>query len=158
MAIDRPPPPGMPSDPDAALAEAMEGAPCYEATTNAIRVVVQTFWLDDQSTPEEHRFAWAYRIRIENLGGETVQLLRRTWEIMDGTGRMAHVHRDRVVGEQPVREPGQVFEYTSGTGLQTPTGFMRGRYHMIDTRSHQPFDVQVPPFSLDCPYHPTIIH
>jgi ApaG protein len=158
MAHDRPPPPGLDPDPDAALAEAMENAPCYEATTGTIRVIVRTFWLDDQSQPEEHRFAWAYRIRIENHGGETVQLLRRTWEITDATGRIEHVHGDGVVGEQPILEPSQAFEYTSGAALQTPTGFMRGRYHMIQPLTRQSFDVQIPPFSLDCPYHPAIIH
>ena len=72
-------------------------------------------------------------MRIENHGREPVQLLRRTWQITDARGRTQHVHGAGVVGEQPLLEPGESFEYTSGTPLDTPSGFMGGAYHMIVT-------------------------
>jgi ApaG protein len=62
------------------------------------------------------------------------------------------------VGEQPVLEPGESFEYTSGTPLATPSGFMRGTYHMIDTLSGDPFDVVIPAFSLDSPHQAGVLH
>ena len=96
----------------------------YAALTRGINVRVASFYLEDQSEPDAQRYVWAYRVTIENRGQETVQLLRRTWEITDATGRMFRVQGDGVVGEQPVLEPGEAFEYTSGTPLETPSGFM----------------------------------
>ena len=58
-------------------------------------------------------------------------MLRRTWQITDARGRTQHVHGAGVVGEQPLLEPGESFEYTSGTPLDTPSGFMVGAYHMV---------------------------
>ncbi|MFC0408473.1 Co2+/Mg2+ efflux protein ApaG [Roseomonas elaeocarpi] len=123
----------------------------YVATTRDIRVTVRTFFLADQSAPEEGRYAWAYRVEIRNEGAETVQLMRRTWLITDALARTQRVHGDGVVGEQPVLEPGEAFEYTSGTPLPTPSGFMRGAYHMVVTASGEAFDVEIPAFSLDSP-------
>ena len=124
----------------------------FTAVTRGVRVTVRTFYLVDQSDPEEGRHVWAYRVRIANEGREAVQLLRRTWNITDGQGRTQHVHGDGVVGEQPVIEPGEVFEYTSGTPLATPSGFMRGLYHMVVTASGEAFDAEIPAFSLDSPH------
>lgn len=127
----------------------------YTATTRGIRVAVRAFYLADQSEPEQGRFVWAYRVAINNGGREAVQLLKRTWLITDGLGRTQQVHGEGVVGEQPVLEPGQSFEYTSGTPLQTPSGFMRGLYHMVVVATGEPFDVTIPAFSLDSPHQPT---
>jgi ApaG protein len=124
----------------------------FTAVTRSVRVTVRTFYLVDQSDPEEGRYVWAYRVRIGNEGREAVQLLKRTWHITDALGRTQHVHGDGVVGEQPVLEPGEVFEYTSGTPLATPSGFMRGLYHMVTASSGEPFDVEIPAFSLDSPH------
>ena len=107
----------------------------YTSTTRAIRVSVRSFYLADQSKPEEGKYVWAYRVRIENLGAETVQLLARTWVITDGRGRTQQVHGEGVVGKQPTLGPGESFEYTSGTPLDTPSGIMRGEYHMTDRKS-----------------------
>jgi ApaG protein len=127
----------------------------YSETTRDIRVSVRSFYLADQSEPDRSHFVWAYRVTIENRGRHTVQLLRRSWRITDAQGRTQQVHGEGVVGEQPVLEPGQNFEYTSGTPLSTPSGFMRGAYHMVVTGTGEPFDVAIPPFSLDSPHQPT---
>ncbi len=87
-------------------------------------------------------------------GADTVQLLRRTWQITDARGRMQHVHGAGVVGQQPVLEPGEAFEYTSGTPLGPPSGFMAGAYHMVQVGSGEAFDVAIPAFSLDSPHQP----
>ena len=65
---------------------------------------------------------------------------------------------DGVVGEQPVLEPGETFEYTSGTPLETPSGIMLGTYHMVATLTGEPFDVPIPAFSLDSPHQPRAVH
>ncbi len=123
----------------------------YTATTRDIRIDVHVLYLADQSDPGERRYVWAYRIRIENQGRMAVQLLRRTWLITDANGRTQRVHGAGVVGQQPVLEPGEVFEYTSGTPLETPSGFMTGLYHMVESGSGEGFDVTIPTFSLDSP-------
>jgi ApaG protein len=57
-----------------------------------------------------------------------------------------------------VLEPGEAFEYTSGTPLETPSGFMSGTYHMVVTASAEPFDVAIPAFSLDSPHQDARLH
>lgn len=123
----------------------------YSATTNAITVTVNPVYLEDQSEPEDGHFVWAYQVRIENNGRTTVQLRSRYWNITDANGLVHEVRGDGVVGEQPILEPGEVFEYTSGTPLQTPSGIMVGSYQM-ETEDGDWIDVDVPAFSLDSPH------
>ena len=130
----------------------------YMATTRGVRVSVRSFYLDDRSDPSESRWFWAYKVRIENQGQQAVQLLRRTWRITDARGRVQEVHGAGVVGEQPVLEPGEEFEYTSGTPLDTPSGIMAGLYHMIVPVTGEQFDAVVPAFSLDSPHQDTRLH
>jgi ApaG protein len=130
----------------------------FSKTTRDIQVSVRSFFLADESRPEEGKFMWAYHIRIENLGREPVQLLRRTWHITDAHGRVQTVRGAGVIGQQPVLEPGETFEYTSGTPLETPSGFMTGVYHMVATDSGETFDVAIPAFSLDSPHGAGRLH
>lgn len=136
----------------------METPASFSAVTRDVRVTVRAFFLADQSEPENGHFIWAYRVSIRNEGQRTVQLLKRTWLIIDALGREQRVHGDGVVGEQPVLDPGESFEYTSGTPLATPSGFMRGAYHMVATDSGVGFDVTIPPFSLDSPHQASAMH
>jgi len=136
----------------------MATAPAYSQVTRDIRVTVRAFYLADQSEPERGHFVWAYRITITNEGRQAVQLLKRTWLITDAQGRTQRVHGDGVVGEQPLLEPGESFEYTSGTPLATPSGFMRGTYHMVVSATGEAFDVTIPTFSLDSPHQPGQVH
>lgn len=130
----------------------------YRAVTNGIEVTVRTFYLEDQSDPDQGQWVWAYQVQINNLGKETVQLLRRTWRITDAHGRIQVVQGDGVVGEQPILEPGESFEYTSGTPLETSSGIMVGVYHMVAVASETAFDVTIPAFSLDSPGETSRLH
>lgn len=123
----------------------------YHETTRNISVTVEPLYLEDQSSPEENYYVWAYNVKIENAGAETVQLRSRHWRITDARGRMDEVRGPGVVGEQPVLGPGDSFEYTSGTPLPTPSGFMMGTYQMV-TEAGEQFDVTIPAFSLDSPH------
>ena len=123
----------------------------YSTTTRAIRVTVRPTYLDEQSSPTDGHFVWAYHVQVENLGKEVVQLLTRHWRITDSLGRIQEVRGAGVVGEQPVLNPGDSFEYTSGTPLSTPSGIMVGTYEM-ENQSGERFDVEVPAFSLDSPH------
>lgn len=130
----------------------------YSRTTRDIRVSVRSFYLEDQSEPDEGRYVWAYKVKIENQGRETVQVLRRTWRITDALGRTQSVQGAGVVGQTPLLEPGEAFEYTSGTPLDTPSGFMVGMYHVVAPASGETFDVAIPAFSLDSPHQPGQVH
>jgi ApaG protein len=125
----------------------------YSEVTRSIKVVVNPTYLEDQSSPIENRYVWAYHVRIENQGAETVQLRRRHWRITDAQGRVQDVRGAGVVGEQPVLEPGKSFDYTSGTPLATPSGIMVGSYEM-ETEGGEAFEVAIPAFSLDSPHQP----
>jgi ApaG protein len=123
----------------------------YEETTRNIRVQVEPSFLDEQSEPDEDRYLWAYRITIENRGREPVQLISRFWRIVDSRGRAREVRGPGVVGEQPVIEPGESFEYTSGAPLETPCGFMSGSYRMRGANGED-FEIGIPMFALQSPY------
>ena len=123
----------------------------YEETTQRIKVTVKTEFLEEHSDPDEKRFIWAYHVKIENGGRETVKLLSRSWKITDSLGRVQSVNGTGVVGETPVLKPGSVFEYTSGTPLNTPSGFMMGSYEMKRENGNL-FSVCIPAFSLDSPH------
>ena len=125
----------------------------YSQTTRAITVTVKPFFLEEQSSPSDSHYVWAYHVRIENQGAETVQLRNRHWRITDSLGRVQEVRGAGVVGEQPVLKPGDSFEYTSGTPLPTPSGIMSGAYQMENERG-ETFDIEIPAFSLDSPYQP----
>ena len=129
----------------------------YTEITRSIKITVKPSFLEDQSEPEDFHFVWAYRITIENQGAETVQLVKRHWTITDSVGQIQEVRGDGVVGEQPILEPGEVFEYTSGTPLNTPSGIMVGSYEMVDEQGAC-FDVSVPAFSLDSPHQEAHLH
>ncbi len=123
----------------------------YEQTTHAIRVQVTPVFLEEQSSPMENHFVWAYHVQIENSGHNTVKLLNRYWRITDALGRIQEVHGAGVVGEQPVLQPGESFEYTSGTPLSTPSGIMVGSYEMV-AEDGEHLEIAIPAFSLDSPH------
>lgn len=123
----------------------------YEASTRNIRVSVTPQYMEEQSSPDESYFFWAYTVTISNDGEETVQLRSRVWHITDGNGRRQEVRGPGVVGQTPVIAPGESFSYTSGCPLETPSGIMIGSYQMSNARGEL-FDIAVPAFSLDSPF------
>lgn len=125
----------------------------YAQTTHDIEVTVTPFYLEQQSEPENHHYVWAYTVKIENHGHQTVQLRNRFWSITDATGTTQEVRGPGVVGEQPVLAPGSQYEYTSGCPLSTPSGMMVGSYEM-ELESGAMIEVSIPAFSLDSPHQP----
>ncbi len=121
-----------------------------QAPLHAIQVIVTTRFLEDQSIPEDDRYVFAYTIRVANLGEVAAQLVSRHWVITDANGKVQEVRGDGVVGEQPWLQPGEHFEYTSGTVLETPLGTMRGSYQMLADDGTR-FDAMIDPFTLSIP-------
>ena len=123
----------------------------YTKTTKKINITVSPYFLEDQSEPDDQHFVWAYQVTINNLSKESIQLKNRYWKIIDSNGIKQEVKGEGVVGEQPILNPGEKFEYTSGTPLNTPSGFMEGYYEM-ETKNGLVFEVSIPQFALDIPF------
>ena len=122
-----------------------------EAITRSIRVSVEAEFDPGHSNPHENKWVFLYTVRLTNEGRETVQLISRHWIITDAMGAVKEVRGPGVIGKQPVLEPGESFEYTSGCDLRTPFGSMRGTYHMV-TDEQERFDIDIPVFTLTEPY------
>ena len=120
-------------------------------------VQVEPIYLEEQSSPAENHYVWAYHISITNQSRHNVQLVGRHWQITDALGRQQEVNGAGVVGKQPVLAPGETFEYTSGTPLTTPSGIMAGHYEMEAETGNQ-FMIQIPAFSLDSPHQAVKLH
>ena len=118
-----------------------------EALTQGIRVSVECRYAPEYSQPQRNQWFFLYTIQITNEGAEQVQLLSRHWVIRDATGRVEEVRGPGVVGETPVLEPGEAFEYTSGCPLTTPFGSMEGSYEMATAKGER-FQAEVAPFTL----------
>lgn len=114
------------------------------------KVGVETEFLAEQSDPNRNRYVFAYQITITNRGKQSAQLMSRKWIITDGDGKTQEVSGDGVVGQQPVIEPGQRHQYTSGTVLETKVGSMHGYYQMVATDGHE-FSAVIPAFTLSYP-------
>lgn len=117
------------------------------ATTRDISVRVAVSYLAEQSNPQLNRWFWSYHIRIENRSDVSVQLLSRSWKIVDGRGATHEVHGEGVVGETPLIAPGGSFDYVSGCPLDTSGGAMSGTYRMVDENGAL-FDAAIPRFDL----------
>ncbi len=112
------------------------------------RVEVTPQYLAEQSAPDQGLYVFAYTIAITNVGEIAAQLISRTWNVNDANGHTERVKGLGVVGQQPLLKPGQVFEYTSGTRLHTPTGTMHGSFFCV-AEDGEKFETDVPMFVLD---------
>ena len=116
----------------------------------AFEVSVETAYLLDQSSPDDNKFAFAYTVTIANVGNISAQLISRHWIITDANNHVQEIKGLGVVGAQPLLQPGQQFEYTSGTMLATPVGAMRGTYKIVAEDGNF-FDAVIEPFTLAVP-------
>lgn len=115
-----------------------------------VKVSANAFYVPDQSDEENDQFVFAYNIKITNVGSVAAKLISRHWIITDADGKVQEIRGVGVVGEQPELKPGESFEYTSGSSLETSVGTMRGTYQMQATDGAR-FDALVPEFSLSVP-------
>ncbi len=122
------------------------------AITKNIKVSVVTAYEADFSVPENNQFFFKYTVLLENFGIETVQLLSREWYIKDSLANVRIVRGEGVVGETPILENGETFEYTSGCEFETPMGFMKGWYIFKNLGNNKQFKVEIPRFIMEFPY------
>lgn len=128
----------------------MEPVTRSSARTRGLRIDVEARYAPEHSKPGQSLWFFLYTVRITNEGAETCQLLSRHWIIRNATGKVQEVKGPGVVGEQPVLDPGESFEYTSGCPLDTPLGTMEGTYDMV-TRAGERFEAEIARFALRQP-------
>ncbi|HSS69361.1 MAG TPA: Co2+/Mg2+ efflux protein ApaG [Casimicrobiaceae bacterium] len=121
-----------------------------EAKRYEVTVVPKSTYVEDQSDPAKNQYVFAYTITLTNTGNVPVQLVSRHWVITDANSKVIEVKGLGVVGQQPQLKPGESFEYTSGTHLETAVGTMRGTYQMVADDGKE-FDAPIPPFTLSVP-------
>ena len=125
----------------------------HAAQTREVTVRVSVSFHAEQSEPRKGRWFWAETViplldqLIENSGSRAVQLISRHWKITDGRGVRHDVRGEGVVGEQPVIEPGDSYDYVSGCPLHTPTGAMEGSFRMVGADGSS-FNAAIPRFPL----------
>jgi len=115
-----------------------------------ITVVPKAMYIEDQSDPSKNQYVFAYTITVTNTGNVPAQLISRHWTITDANNKVMEVKGLGVVGQQPLLQPGESFEYTSGTHLETAVGTMHGTYQMV-AEDGQRFDAAIPSFTLSVP-------
>ncbi len=120
--------------------------------TEGVGIRVEVFYRPEQSNPWFSEYLFAYRITIENLSNQPIQLLSRHWDILESNGTHKNVDGDGVVGEQPIIMPGETFRYVSSALLFSEMGKMYGYYTMINKYTNKTFCVNIPQFLLVVPY------
>lgn len=120
----------------------------------AFSVSVKTNFLAGQSDPSQSRFVYSYHVTIKNVGKIAAQLISRHWIITNANQEVQEVKGLGVIGKQPLLEPNQQFEYTSGTTLTTQSGEMRGTYQLVAVDGTW-FEVVIPLFTLN---EPRVLH
>jgi ApaG protein len=115
-----------------------------------IEVEAETTYVEEQSSPDDGRYVFAYTITIRNTGLVSAKLLTRHWFITNADGEVQEVFGEGVVGEQPHLQPGEGFRYTSAAMIATPVGTMHGSYQMLADDGFR-FDAEIPAFRLSVP-------
>jgi len=122
-----------------------------KTSTNNIEISVEVKYWPNRSLPTENHYFFVYFVTIENNSDYTVKLTKRHWDIFDSTGEKRVVDGDGVVGETPVLEPGQKFQYNSGCNLKSDVGYMQGHYILVNLMDSKEFRVSIPRFDLVVP-------
>ena len=116
--------------------------------TYAMTVTVRPEYLPSRSAPAADIYLFAYHITVTNVGEMAAQVISRTWNINDANGMHEKVKGLGLVGHQPLLQPGEQFQYTSGCHLRTATGTMHGSYFCV-AEDGERFEVDIPIFILD---------
>lgn len=122
------------------------------ATTRGIKISVETEYQPAYSSPTQFHYVFTYRITIENLSDQTIQLINRHWYIHDANREVKQVEGEGVVGQQPILEPGESHNYVSGCNLKSGMGKMYGTYTLERIMDGKKFSVKIPEFTMVVPY------
>lgn len=114
------------------------------------KVTIETTFLADQSDIDADEYVFSYKVSIANRGKAPAQLISRHWVITDANGEVREVKGLGVVGQQPMIQPGETYQYTSHTVFNLPSGKMHGSYQMVDEAGTS-FSIDIPSFECQMP-------
>lgn len=117
--------------------------------TCGVKVSVITQFEEDLSNPANRHYIFSYRIIIENQNPFEIQLLRRHWFIKDSMSEMREIEGEGVVGQQPVIDSGEIYEYESACNLVSDFGMMHGEYLFRKGLTDELLRVSIPEFKLE---------
>jgi ApaG protein len=120
--------------------------------TEGISITVETFYNNEQSNPLLNEHSFAYRVSIDNFSNFPIKLLRRHWQIFDSNATHREIEGEGVVGQQPILEPGESFQYMSCVSIRTEIGRMLGKYQMENMLNKKMFSINIPEFELVAPH------
>ena len=118
-----------------------------DTLTEGIRIQALAQYIPDESKPDQKQYVFVYKIRISNEGNEWAKLDSRYWKIINADGEEKEVKGPGVVGYYPTLEPGQHFEYTSWSPLDTEWGTMEG-YFTFHRKDGGVFNAEINRFYL----------
>ncbi len=130
----------------------------YNYKTGFITVSVSVAYVGEHCLTNNNGYVWIYYISIKNDSDHTIKLLNRYWEIIDNKGIVSKISGSGVTGFQPLIKALEIFEYSSGTYLNTQSGIMQGYYEFSDENDKKILQVKIPPFSLDIPDNVNLIN
>src|SRR5690554_4631047 len=120
--------------------------------TEGVCVSVEVFYRAEQSNPVNNSYVFMYRITIDNYANVPLQLLRRNWYIVDSLTGMSNVEGEGVIGQTPILECNETFQYVSGANLRSEMGKMYGVYNFKNLFNNKEFEVIIPEFQLIAPF------
>ena len=123
-----------------------------QQVTKGIKISVETNFEGTFYKNYKIRFAYGYKVTIENQSKDSVQLYAREWQILDALNNVEIVSGEGVIGKKPVLKPGESHTYNSGCLLTSPFGAMQGFYNMVNLASSKKFKVTIPSFKLSAPF------
>ena len=119
--------------------------------THGIEISVKCNYWPDQSSPKDNLYFFIYYITIQNNSKQAVQLIKRHWDIFDSNTEKRKVDGIGVVGETPILEPGEKYEYNSGCNLVSEIGYMKGYYTIKNMADQSEMEAEIPRFNMIVP-------
>ena len=104
-------------------------------------------YLSSSEEAGQSLYHFAYSVSFTNTGSVPAQLISRHWIINDAQGRTEEVKGLGVIGQQPLLNPGESFQYASGSRIRTSHGTMHGSFFFVAADGHR-FEAAVPLFVL----------
>ena len=118
-----------------------------ETVTDDVRIIIEPEYLEAESTPENKRYVFSYKVIIANETDQQIQILSRHWTIIDSNGKRNEVRGEGLIGKQPTLEPTETFEYSSWCPIDTTWGTMEGSYTIRNADGRQ-FEAMIDRFYL----------
>jgi ApaG protein len=120
--------------------------------TKGVKVSVEVEYKPEYSSPSQYHFVFTYKVTIANKSVSTIQLLSRHWHIHDVQTSKKEIEGEGVIGQQPILEPGDSYQYISGCNLKSGIGKMYGTYQMERIIDGKKIEVKIPEFTLIAPF------